>query len=115
MATKRDYYEILGVSRDATQEEIKRAYRALAKKYHPDVCKDPDANERFAEIQVAYDCPVLLYQIDHSLLFLFHHLSNHTQLESPQIFLNIPEGRTLETLQQELQAKAQAAQAAQAQ
>lgn len=56
MATKRDYYEILGVPRDASQEDIKKAYRALAKKYHPDVCKEPDANEKFAEIQVAYDC-----------------------------------------------------------
>ena len=56
MAEKRDYYEVLGISRDASQDDIKKAYRALAKKYHPDVCKEPDANEKFAEIQVAYDC-----------------------------------------------------------
>lgn len=56
MATNKDYYEILGVSRDASQEDIKKAYRSLAKKYHPDVCKEPDANEKFAQIQVAYDC-----------------------------------------------------------
>ncbi|HEX54643.1 MAG: molecular chaperone DnaJ [Candidatus Altiarchaeales archaeon] len=52
---KRDYYEILGVDRDATPEEIKRAYRRLAKKYHPDVCKDPDAEEKFKEISEAYE------------------------------------------------------------
>ena len=56
MATKRDYYEVLGVPKDASQEDIKKAYRALAKKYHPDICKEANANERFAEIQVAYDC-----------------------------------------------------------
>lgn len=56
MANKRDYYEVLGISKDATPDEIKKAYRALAKKYHPDICKEPNANEKFAEIQVAYDC-----------------------------------------------------------
>ncbi len=56
MATKRDYYEVLGVSKNASQEEIKKAYRSLAKKYHPDVSTDPNATEKFAEIQVAYDC-----------------------------------------------------------
>lgn len=56
MATKKDYYEVLGISKDATQEEIKKAYRTLAKKYHPDVSTDPNATEKFAEIQVAYDC-----------------------------------------------------------
>lgn len=56
MATKRDYYEVLGVSKDASQDDIKKAYRALAKKYHPDVSTDPNATEKFAEIQVAYDC-----------------------------------------------------------
>ncbi len=56
MATKRDYYEVLGVSKDASQEEIKKAYRSLAKKYHPDVSTDPNATEKFAEIQGAYDC-----------------------------------------------------------
>ena len=48
MADKRDYYEVLGVSKDATQEEIKKAYRTLAKKYHPDVSTDPNATEKFA-------------------------------------------------------------------
>ena len=56
MANERDYYEVLGVPKDASQEDIKKAYRTLAKKYHPDICKEPNANERFAEIQVAYDC-----------------------------------------------------------
>ena len=56
MATNKNYYDILGVSKDASQEDIKKAYRVLAKKYHPDICKEPNANERFAEIQVAYDC-----------------------------------------------------------
>jgi len=50
----RDFYEILGVSRTATQEEIQRAYRKLARKYHPDVNKDPGAADRFKEISEAY-------------------------------------------------------------
>lgn len=51
----RDYYEILGVSRDADKEDIKRAYRRLARKYHPDVNKEPEAEERFKEINRAYE------------------------------------------------------------
>jgi len=53
---KRDYYEILGVGRNATQEEIKKAYRKLARKYHPDVNpNDKEAEEKFKEVQEAYD------------------------------------------------------------
>jgi molecular chaperone DnaJ len=51
----RDYYEILGVSRDVDKEEIKIAYRRLARKYHPDVNKEPGAEERFKEINRAYE------------------------------------------------------------
>jgi curved DNA-binding protein len=51
----RDFYEALGVSRSADQPEIQRAYRKLARKYHPDVNKEPDAEERFKEISEAYD------------------------------------------------------------
>ncbi|MBD3884316.1 molecular chaperone DnaJ [Phormidium tenue FACHB-886] len=50
-----DYYEILGVSRSADKEELKNAYRRLARKYHPDVNKDPGAEERFKEINRAYE------------------------------------------------------------
>ncbi|MBN1305888.1 MAG: molecular chaperone DnaJ [Anaerolineales bacterium] len=51
---KRDYYEVLGVSRQASLEEIKQAFRKLARQYHPDVNKDPDAEEKFKEINEAY-------------------------------------------------------------
>ena len=51
---KRDYYEVLGVSKDADEKEIKSAFRKLAKKYHPDVSKEPDAAEKFKEAQEAY-------------------------------------------------------------
>ena len=56
METKRDYYEVLGVSRNADEKEIKREYRKLAKKYHPDTnAGNPDAEKKFKEVTEAYE------------------------------------------------------------
>ena len=52
---KRDYYEVLGAARDASQDDIKKAYRKLAVQYHPDRNKEPDAADKFKEISEAYD------------------------------------------------------------
>ncbi len=51
----KDYYAIIGVARDATADQIKQAYRKLARKYHPDVSKEPDAEARFKEVGEAYE------------------------------------------------------------
>ncbi len=51
----RDYYEVMGVARDASQEAIKKAYRRLARKYHPDVSKEADAEAKFKQLQEAYE------------------------------------------------------------
>ena len=57
MANKRDYYEILEINKNATEEEIKKAYRKLAKKYHPDANPDnkKEAEEKFKEVSEAYE------------------------------------------------------------
>ena len=51
----KDYYKVLGVARTANADEIKRAYRKLARRYHPDVSKEPQAEEKFKEVQEAYE------------------------------------------------------------
>ncbi len=57
MASKKNYYDVLGVDKSATPDQIKSAYRKLAKQYHPDLNKDnPDAAEKFKEVNEAYEC-----------------------------------------------------------
>ncbi len=55
MAEKRDYYEVLGISKSASKDDIKKAYRKLSKKYHPDINKEADAEDKFKEITDAYE------------------------------------------------------------
>lgn len=57
MATKKDYYEVLGVNKNATDEELKKAYRKLAKQYHPDANPDnkEEAEKKFKEVNEAYE------------------------------------------------------------
>jgi len=55
VTTYKDYYQMLGVAREASQDDIKRAYRRLARKYHPDVSKEANAEEKFKEVQEAYE------------------------------------------------------------
>lgn len=55
MAVKRDYYEILGISRSASSDEVKKAFRSKARQYHPDVNKDADAPEKFKQVNEAYE------------------------------------------------------------
>ena len=54
MAEKRDYYEVLGVDKGSEKKDIKKAYRKLAMKYHPDVSEDPESADKFKEISEAY-------------------------------------------------------------
>ncbi len=94
----KDYYRTLGVSRDATSDEIKRAYRRLALKYHPDMNKDdPDAEERFREITEAYGVLIdphrrRLYTTNHSTDFtretIFRDIFSHSDYS--EVFRDIP-------------------------
>ncbi len=52
---KRDYYEVLGLTKSASKDDIKKAYRKLSKQYHPDLNKEPGADEKFKEIAEAYE------------------------------------------------------------
>jgi preprotein translocase subunit Sec63 len=60
---EQDYYDILGVSKDASEKDIKRAYRRLAAKYHPDVNHEPGAEEKFKKINEAYETLVIVKNV----------------------------------------------------
>ncbi len=55
MSNKRDYYEVLGIAKNATDEEIKKAYRKLAKKYHPDLQNNSNCQDKMRQINEAYE------------------------------------------------------------
>ncbi len=82
--TKRDYYEILGVDRNSTNEDIRKAYRRLALKYHPDRNKSPDAGEKFKEISEAYTA--LSDDEERNRYDSFEHYSGGTRYNWDNIF-----------------------------
>ena len=55
MSSKPDFYDVLGVNRDASESQIRRAFRKLAREYHPDVSREPDAETKFKQINEAYE------------------------------------------------------------
>ena len=57
---KRDYYEVLGLSKGASKEEIKKAYRKLSKQFHPDINKEEGADEKFKEVAEGYECGITI-------------------------------------------------------
>lgn len=80
-----NYYDILGVSPDSSQEEIKKAYRSLAQKYHPDRNHHPDAEKRFTQVKTAYETlkdPINRRQYDHSLLLNQQGIPNFFRISS---------------------------------
>lgn len=88
-STKKDYYEILGVPRNASQEEIKKAFRRLARKYHPDLNKSPEAQEKFKEINEAYQ--VLSDPEKRKLYDQFGHAAFQGSGAQEQTYTHIPD------------------------
>ena len=86
---QRDYYEVLGVNRNASADELKSAFRTLARKFHPDINKEPDAEEKFKEINEAY--AVFQIQINAALMIVMAcRCQRHgrcARLEHPLTFL----------------------------
>jgi molecular chaperone DnaJ len=85
--TKRDYYEILGIKKDASKDELKKAYRKLALKYHPDKNKSPEAEEKFKEISEAYG--VLSDESKRAQYDRFGHAGIDSRYSQEDIFRNI--------------------------
>ena len=99
MTDKRDYYEVLDVDRSATEKDLKNAFRRLARRFHPDRSEEPDAEEKFKEIQEAYavlsdaekryittDLVMIVRQVTHSVAFQVEDLTSIWRISSVVIF-----------------------------